>query len=79
MKGVDVGHATWPAERMQAENPVGGEPPQTASALANGTSQKRCVGSVSCPAFACAVPVQAPALGGSGVAWKLPSVAWSAA
>jgi hypothetical protein len=74
MKGVDVGHATWPADTMHAENPAGGEPPQTESALAVGTSQNRCVGSVSSPVFAWAVPVQAPPLGGRGVAWKLPSV-----
>jgi hypothetical protein len=72
--GVDAGHAFAPAETMHAEKPVGGLPLQTASALAPGTLQVRCVGSVTAPASGCAVLVHAPPapVAASGDAWKLP-------
>jgi hypothetical protein len=68
MNGVAAGHGTSPLDTMHAENPAGAEPAQTASALAAGTSQKRCVGSVRSAAFGWTVPVQAPPCGGSAVA-----------
>lgn len=61
VKGVPAGQATEPLRTMHAEKPAGAAPPQTASALAVGTSQYRAAGSVSWVGSLWAVPeVHAP-------------------
>ena len=58
-----------PFQLMHAEKPVGGDPLQTASLLAGGTSQYRCTTFDTCVGSCRVVQEQEPPTGASAVAW----------
>ncbi len=79
--GVAAGQGTTPGATMHAEKPAGAVPPQTASALDEGTSQKRCEGSESSAGFGCSCAAHVPPAPGPAlaVAWYESKAAWEAA